>query len=421
MPSFSTFFNTFEVKINGLYMSQYPKSVIFHKYKSALADFLGLSPAHLTLYWKGRVGLYAILQALDIGPGDEVLLPGFTCVVVPNAILYRGAQPIYLDIDPRSLNLNPTQIEPHISPRTKAILVQNTFGLSPDFAAIRQLADRHQLKIIEDNTHGFGSRYRGQASGLLGDAAFFSSQWNKPFSTGIGGFVVAHEPELRQALHRIEASLPPPSSRADWMLRRQLQLRQLLGHSTFYWPALRLYRWLSQNNLISGSSEGGELAGPQMPEGFLRGAAPIQAEEGLRQLARFPDNIRHRRRLADRYQAAFREWGFPPIYEPEYADHLFLKYAFFVRDRPAFLDLAARHRIPLGDWFLSPIHPIPSHWERWQYRTGSCPIAEKLSRHILNLPTDPSVSLAEAERIIAFLADHRSTLLAPEEYAPLHP
>ncbi len=395
-------------------MRQYPKSVIFLKYKTELAAYLGLSVDHLSLYWKGRIGLYAILQALDIGPDDEILLPGFTCVVVPNAIIYRGAQPIYLDIDPQTYNVDPAAIEAKITPRTKAILVQNTFGLSPDFDAIRSIADRHQLKIIEDNTHGFGSSYRGQASGLLGDAAFFSSQWNKPYSTGIGGFVVAHDPELQKKLLEIEASLTPPSARADWMLRRQLQMRGLLGNSFLYWPALRLYRWLSQRNIISGSSEGGELAGPIMPAGFLQGAAPIQAEEGLRQLARFSENLQHRRTIANRYQKAFESWGFPPVFEPDYAEHLFLKYVFFVRDRPAFLDLAARHHITLGDWFLSPLHPIESNLERWEYQKGSCPMAEKLSAHILNLPTDPSISITEADRIIAFLADHREALLPPD-------
>ncbi len=158
---------------------------VFHSYKEAIGQYLGLPSSQISLYWKGRVGLYAILEALDIGEGDEVILPGFTCVVVANAIIYRKARPIYVDIDPKTFNIDPQKVAAKISAKTKALLVQNTFGLSPDFEPLRQLADQHQLRIIEDNTHGFGSTYRGHQSGLLGDAAFFSSQWNKPFSTGI--------------------------------------------------------------------------------------------------------------------------------------------------------------------------------------------------------------------------------------------
>ncbi len=198
---------------------------------------------------------------------------------------------------------------------------------------------------------------------------------------------------------------------ANQMLQLQIHLRALLTQSPWYWPALRMYRWLSQKNIISGSSVGEELEGPQMPLHFLQSACATQAKVGLRELAHFDQNLQHRRTIAQYYQKEMQALGFAPIFEPEYAKHLFLKYVFLVRDRPHFLALAMQEGIPLGDWFLSPLHPIMEHWEPWQYEKGMCPIAERLSAHMLNLPTDQSISQAEAQRIMAFIQKHRSELI----------
>ena len=126
------------------------------------------------LFWKGRVGLYAILKALDIGPGDEVILPAFTCVVVANAVIYRGATPVYAEIDPKTYNIDPARIEERITEKTKVILAQNTFGLSADLDAIFDVAQAHDLFVIEDCAHGFGGTYKGRLNGTVADAAFFS-------------------------------------------------------------------------------------------------------------------------------------------------------------------------------------------------------------------------------------------------------
>lgn len=381
-------------------------------YKSALGSYLGLNADRFSLYWKGRVGLYAIFRALGIEEGDEILLPGYTCVVVPNAIIYCGARPVYIDIDPATFNIDLNQIAAKITNKTKAILIQSTFGLSPDIDAIKSIVAPHGLKIIEDNTHSFGASYRGTPSGLLGDAAFFSSQWNKPFSTGIGGFVLANDPQLLSALQKLETSLPTPPASAARMLQLQLRFRQQLTSSRWYWPAVKAYRWLSQKNFINGSSSGEELVGTEMPQDYWMGMSEVQAKEGVKQLARFPDNLKHRRKLADYYQQALPEMGIAPVYEPNYAKHIFLKYPFFVKDKARFLQLAHDARIRLGEWLASPIHPIVIDWEKWQYFSGTCPVAEKLSQHILNLPTDPDFSLADAQRMVQFLQKNRQELIA---------
>ena len=116
--------------------------MIKKKYKKAIADFLDVDPAQVSLYWRGRVGLYCILKAMEIQPGDEVILPSFTCVVVPSAIKYLGAKPIYTSINPNTYNIDVEKIEEKITEKTKVILAQNTFGLSSDLNPILDIAKK---------------------------------------------------------------------------------------------------------------------------------------------------------------------------------------------------------------------------------------------------------------------------------------
>ncbi len=116
----------------------------------------------------------------------QVILPGFTCVVVPNAIRLAGARPIYADIPENSYNIDPAGILQVITSRTKAIIVQHTFGIPACLDEITSIARERDLWVVEDCAHALGSSYAGKHVGLWGDAAFFSTQWSKPFTTGLG-------------------------------------------------------------------------------------------------------------------------------------------------------------------------------------------------------------------------------------------
>ena len=127
---------------------------------------------------------------MGVKDNDEVILPAFTCVVVPNAIMYLKAKPVYIDINPETYNISIEKIDEAITENTKVIICQNTFGLSSNIEDIIQIAKKNNLFTIEDCTHGFGGYDNGKPNGTYCDAAFYSTQWNKPFSTGIGGFLV---------------------------------------------------------------------------------------------------------------------------------------------------------------------------------------------------------------------------------------
>lgn len=167
------------------------------------------------------IALYAILKALGVGPGDEVIVPGYTCVMVPGPVIYVGAKPVYADIEPNSYGVNPDEVARKITSRTKAILVQHTYGLSGEVKELRQIADRHGVALIEDCSHTFGGQLDGRLLGTFGKAALFSSQWNKPFSTGLGGLALVHDKELAHRVKAEQARYPAPSRKATFMLAAQ--------------------------------------------------------------------------------------------------------------------------------------------------------------------------------------------------------
>ena len=132
------------------------------KLKEQIANFFSCDKENIILTWKGRVALYGILKALDLKEGDEIIIPSFTCVVVPNAIIYCKLKPVYVDIDSRTYNIDVSKIEEKITSRTKAILAQNTFGLSSDIDKIKEVAKKNNLFVLEDCTHGFGGSYKNK-------------------------------------------------------------------------------------------------------------------------------------------------------------------------------------------------------------------------------------------------------------------
>ena len=381
------------------------------QYKDALAKCLNADSNQITLHWKGRVGLYGILQALGVNEGDEIILPAFTCVVVANAIIYLGATPIYCDIDAKTYNVDIEKLKAVITDKTKVIIAQNTFGLSSDLDAINDIANVHDITVIEDCTHGFGGSYKGAPNGTLAKAAFFSSQWNKAFSTGLGGMVICTDIELANKLNAFEQSLKSPSAKQTLSLRLQVFAKKYLLNKHSYWNVLKLYRFLSSKNIVTGSSAGEELTSPKMPEDFCKGFSDSQAGEGLTQLELLDKNLSHRKVIAQSYHKILRGLDITPPHEPDYCEHTFVKYPLLVRDRQAFMKKAEQVKIPLGDWFVSPIHPIEKEHHLWGYNYGHYPVAESISHHIVNLPTDSAVKVSDMPRIEKFLKDNKQDLI----------
>jgi len=376
--------------------------------------YFSITPDNVSLFWKGRVALYAILKAIGI---KEVILPAFTCVVAVNPIIYLGAKPVYVDVDPITYNIDVKMLEREnvkTLRKAKAILAQNTFGLSADLDAISEIAKKYDLFVIEDCAHGFGGFYKGKPNGTIADVSFFSTQWNKPFSTGLGGFAVTKNPEIAERLRVMEKTFIRPSARDEMVLKTLLFVRGKLA-TGLYWPAVKTYRWLSKKNLILGSSQGEELESPVMPDGFEKGFSGIQSKRGRKELENFDKILEHRKKIASFYKTILSDMEIEPPYEPDYAVHTYLKFPLLIKDRMKFFKLAEKEKIELGDWFVSPIHPITKDFERWHYRWGENPVAEKVSRHIVNLPTHSQVTEDYVDRIAQFLKKNRNKIYGSYE------
>ena len=172
-----------------------------------------------------------------------------------------------------------------------------------------------------------------------------------------------------------------------------------------------------------GSSQGEELERPIKPKDFEKGFSEVQAKKGIeesmgkcvnglmREKQRNIDKvIEHRRKVASMYKTLLKELNIELPYEPEYAVHTYLKFPLLVKDRKKFFKEAEKEKIELGDWFISPIHPIQKNFELWHYKYGENPIAEKISQHIVNLPTHTKISEDYVARIAKLLKKNRDNI-----------
>jgi perosamine synthetase len=163
-------------------------------FEESIANYVGVS--NVAAVNSGTSALHLSLEALGITEGDEVIVPSFTFIAVANTVRYARAVPVFVDIDPDTLNINPQLIEPAITGRTKAIIVVHTFGVPADINEIREVARAHGIAIIEDACEALGAEYFGRKVGGLGDAAAFGFYPNKQMTTGEGGAVVTANPRL---------------------------------------------------------------------------------------------------------------------------------------------------------------------------------------------------------------------------------
>jgi dTDP-4-amino-4,6-dideoxygalactose transaminase len=359
-------------------------------------------------FWQGRVAFYGILKALGVGPGDHVLVPGYTCFVVPSAIFFAGGQPDYVDIDPDTLNISLPGIEAACGAQTRAVLVQHTYGVTANVFSIVQWARRQGVAVIEDCAHALGSRYLDPEGvwhevGTAGDAAFFSSHWKKPVSTGLGGWARVTNPRLEVRLRRFhDEECVSPSWREAVLLAAQVALHKLFSSPQMYWIARAAYQWSYRRGVLIGSSTKEELRGV-MPSGYCKRMSGFQ-EWLLRRLLAKASLEAHRRFLKKTYESALAAAGLPVLRIPEYADAVLLCYPVRVRNKDQVLAEARRRWIELGDWYKRPVdRPEDSNAVDFGYRTGMCPEGERASREVVTLPMHAGVTETIALRTVDFL------------------
>lgn len=375
------------------------------QYKDELIRYLHCEENEIFFYWKGRVALYELLRAMNVGEGDEVLVQGYTCVVVANAILYLNATPVYADINKATFNLNLDSLKERISEKTKVIICQNTYGLSSNLEEIQQIAKEygekygHTIYTLEDCTHGFGGTYHGKSNGASCDASFFSTQWSKPFTTGVGGFSVVHNPEIRAKVQENLIDLVEPGLKEVVELKLMYFIRQYIINDLTYWPMIRLYRWMSRHNLVVGSSSGEEIVGIEMPQGYLKAQSAVQMKKGIKSVKRLDEVNKLRRENALAYTAFLKAHGKTYVDETLHPDHIFIRYPLLVKDREEFRKRAEDAKVILGEWFEAPIYPADASLATWKVDPDMLPVAMEVCDQMVNLPTEEK----NTKKVIAFL------------------
>jgi dTDP-4-amino-4,6-dideoxygalactose transaminase len=170
-------------------------------FEAAFADYVGVECAAAVS--SGTAGLHLCMRVLNIGAGDEVIVPSFTFIAAANVIRYEQAMPVFVDIQKESLNMSPSCVESAITEKTRAIMVVHTFGRPAEMTALLEIARRHRLAVIEDACEAIGAEYGGRRVGSFGDVAVFGFYPNKQITTGEGGMVVTRSLKLAERIRAL--------------------------------------------------------------------------------------------------------------------------------------------------------------------------------------------------------------------------
>jgi UDP-2-acetamido-2-deoxy-ribo-hexuluronate aminotransferase len=313
-----------------------------------LASYVGV--AHAVTVKSGTLSLEIALRALGIGPGDEVITVPFTWISTAEVIRLVGARPVFVDIEPATFTIDVTQIEPAITPRTKAIVPVSLFGQMPDYAVINAIAAPHGVPVIEDGAQSFGATQRGRrSSGVtrIGCTSFFPT---KPLGCyGDGGALFTDDEELAAKIRAVR-------------------------------------------------SHGGERRGEHRMLGVNGRLDTLQAAVLLAKLPHLDSELEQRRRLGARYSEALRTICKVPDVR-SFNTHVYAQYTVRVADRDAAGARLKELGVPTAVYYPKCLHEQPVF--RGLAALGTLPESEKASREVLSLPMHPFLSNAEQDRVIA--------------------
>jgi dTDP-4-amino-4,6-dideoxygalactose transaminase len=328
-----------------------------------LARSLNVPAALLTTSCTHALEMAALL--LEVGPGDEVVLPSFTFVSTANAFVLRGARPVFADVRPDTLNLDESRLEPLITGRTRAIVPVHYAGVGCEMDAILEIARRRGLAVVEDNAHGLFGRYRGRYLGTFGSLASQSFHETKNFTCGEGGALLIND--------------------ARYVERAEI-LREKGTHRTrFFRGEVDRYTWVDV---------GSSYLPSELLAAFLLGQLEAREEIQTR-----------RRRIWERYASLLGDWAasrgvrlpvVPPHCEQPY--HLF----YVILPSPEARAGLIAHLKERG--ILAVFHYLPLHLSemgrRFGGKPGDCPVTEDVSERLLRLPFYTGMTEAEQERVV---------------------
>ena len=312
----------------------------------------------------GTAGLHLLCKIAGLGAGDEVITSPLSFVASANCFILEGATPVFADVDPVTLNMDPRAVEAAVTDRTRAIVAVDMFGYPCELDELRGIAGRHGLTLIEDAAESLGAEYKGRSLGSHGPSAVFGFYPNKQMATGEGGVVVTHSEE-------------------EWRLLRSLrnQGRTYDGGGWFHHVRLGLnYRWTD-----------------------------VQAAIGLAQLEKLDRILELRASAARRYGELLEDIAGVETPAPDDADHRRSWFVYVVKldpalDREAVMAALQREGIATAE-YVPCIHLQPYMRERFGFAEGLCPVAEDTARRTLALPFFTQIEPSDQERVVQVLID----------------
>jgi perosamine synthetase len=349
--------------LKGDYLTTGPK---VNEFEKAIAEYVGAK--HAVVVSNGTAALHAACYAADIKEGDEVIVSPMTFAASANCVLYCGGKPVFVDIDPKTYNIDVTKIEAAITDKTKAIIPVDFGGQSVDMDPIRRIAEKHNLIIIEDAAHALGSEYKGRKIGTSADMTEFSFHPVKPITTGEGGAVVTDSEELYKRLN-----------------------------------LFRSHGITRDENFMSNNE--GPWYYEQIDLGYNYRLTDIQCALGLSQMDKLECFLKKRKEIVSKYNEAFssiKEVVTP--FEAEYSNsgwHIYvikLNLDKLTCSRKEIFEALRAENIGVNVHYL-PVYLHP-YYQELGYKKGLCIEAEKLYESIITLPLFPRMTDKDVDDVI---------------------
>lgn len=357
-------------------------------------------------FLSGRTCLWAILKSLGIGRGDEVLLQAYTCVVVPNSIISLGAKPIWVDINEETFNMNAADFKKKVTKKSRAVVVQHTFGQAAEIEKIIKIAKKRNLFVIEDCAQALGGEYRGRKLGTFGDTAFFSFGRDKIISSVFGGMTITNDKSIEKRLKKIQAAFPFPSKL--WILQQLLHpiIFSIIILTYFPFNIGKILHFLFQKmNFFSRAVAKKEKKG-EMPKFLFSKMPNALAALALKQFEKIEEFNKKRIKIAKFYSREFKGLAVKLPKIKKTCCHVFLRYSIKTEKAKELIHFAKKRKIFLGNWYNPVIAPRGVDFTRVFYQPGSCSKAEKASAMSVNLPTHPRTTMEDAKRIIQLIKEY---------------
>lgn len=342
----------------------------------------------LFFFNRGREAIYIALQAFGISDGDEVLVQAMTCSAVVTPVLCLGAKPIYVDISKDAFNIDIEDLKKKISPKTKVLIVQHTFGKFAEMEKIQKICKANDIKVIEDCAHLFRSDIKNTVVGKFSDISIFSFAQDKAISSVTGGLLVVNNTKYIEKVNALYSACSNPTERESKYPLSYLRLWNF-AKRYYFTPLLPFQKRITIGKVAIMMSRWAGITKQQASEQLENDIVPtkmgdIQCALLERQLNKLEELNKHR-------------WDILKVYD-EKSNDLLLRYPILVEDPEPVLSLLSQNRYLCGRWYNSIVFPIKNP-ESVKYIQGSCPTAEYVVKHIINLPLDMDITESDAVNI----------------------